>query len=468
MATTELIATDERALRAMVEGEVVLPGDEAWDVARRAWNLAVDQQPAAVVFPAGADDVTAVVEHAVRRGLRIAVQGTGHGAAARGGDLRATLLLNMARLTGVEIDPEARLAHVGAGALWGDVAAAAAAHGLAGLAGSSRDVGVVGYVLGGGMGWLARRYGLASESVRAFRVVTAAGEQRRIDADDEPDLFFALRGGGGSYAIVTGLEIELYPVREVYAGSLYWPIERATDVLGRYLEWVEAVPDELTSLGRILHYPDLPVLPEPIRGRSFVAVEAAFLGPEAEGDALIAPLRALGGVAMDTFSIIPAAALADVHGDPPGPVPGVGDGTLLGPLDADALAALVDVAGPGSGTPILSIEVRHLGGALARPRPGHGALGTVPGRFGMFAVGFAPTPEAGAAVGAAIDRLLAALAPWSAGRTYLNFAERPGAAARAFSGDALRRLRDIKAAYDPADLILANHAVPPASRREKR
>ena len=222
------------AARTAASPDILLfPGDPGWDEARRAWNLAVDQRPAAVALPETVDDVVAAVDYARTLGLRVAVQGTGHGA---GRPLDGTLLVNTARMTGVEVAAEARVARVAAGTLWVDVVDAAVEHGLTALHGSAHDVGVVGYTLGGGISWLGRKYGLASSSVLSAEIVTAAGEVVRADAETNSDLFWAIRGGGGSFGIVTEVEIALYPVTEAYAGWLIWPIDRAADVLGAWAE----------------------------------------------------------------------------------------------------------------------------------------------------------------------------------------------------------------------------------------
>ena len=216
---------------------LVFPGQPGWDEARRAWNLSVDQRPAAVALPETVDDVVAAVEHARVVGLRVAVQGTGHGAGST--SLDGALLVNMARITGVEVDADARVARVAGGTLWQDVVEKAVEHGLTALHGSSGDVGVVGYSLGGGIGWLARKHGLAASSIVSAEVVTADGEVVRAGPDTNADLFWALRGGGGSFGVVTEVEIALYPVAEAFAGWLVWPAERAVEVLGRWAEWTD-------------------------------------------------------------------------------------------------------------------------------------------------------------------------------------------------------------------------------------
>ena len=294
MTTSNPIAgRDLETLRTAVTGDVFAPGDHGYDEARRAWNLAADERPAVVVMAESAADVAQAVRFARSRGMRIAPQGTGHGAEPLE-PLQDAMLLRTVRMRGVRIDPAARTARAEAGALWQDVTVPAGEHGLAALAGSSPDVGVTGYTLGGGMGWLARRYGLAANSVTAAEIVTPDGRLRRADADHEPDLFWAVRGGGGSVGVVTALEMRLYPVRELYAGALFFPIQRAAEVLHAWRAWTGTVPDEVTSLGRILRLPPLPEVPEPLRGRAFALVEAAYLGDAAAGAELIRPLRRLG------------------------------------------------------------------------------------------------------------------------------------------------------------------------------
>jgi FAD/FMN-containing dehydrogenase len=453
-------AVDTDELRARIDGAVVAPQDQTWDEARAAWNLAVDQRPALVAIPESAADVVAIVDFARERGLRVAPQGTGHNASAIA-TLERTILVKTSALRDVEIDVAGRRARAGAGVLWAEVTGPASEHGLAPLAGSSPDVGVVGYTLGGGLSWLSRRHGLAANSVLAIELVTADGRLVRCDRDHEPELFWALRGGGGSFGVVTAIEFVLYPAPQVYAGALLWPWERATEVLKRYVEWCRTAPDAISTSVRLLQVPPLPDIPEPVRGRQFVAIDGAYLGaPEAAAEVL-APLRALEPE-IDMFAPIPAAALSHIHMDPEHPVPGHGDGMVLDELTPAAIETLVAIAGPGSGSPLLSVELRQLGGAIGVPPAEHGALAKVGGAFALFAVGMKMTPEMGAAVEAHVDRVIEAMDPWDAGRRYLNFTERSSDAAAFFPEGTLRRLQAVKRAVDPGDVFCSNHPVPPA------
>jgi hypothetical protein len=448
-------------LRDFLDGHVVLPGEDGWDLARQAWNLAADQRPVAVVFADTASDVAAVVDYARVRGLRVATQATGHFAGSLDG-FEDTILVKTSRMRGLEIDPEAGTARAEAGVLWEEVVVAAGEHGLAGLAGSAPDVGVVGYTLGGGLGWLARRHGLAANSVLAVELVTAAGRIVRADRDTEPDLFWAVRGGGGSFGIVTAIEFALYPVAEVYAGVLFFPFERAAEVLNAWSEWVEDTPEEVTSAGRLMQFPPVPEIPEPVRGHSFVMVEAAYIGSEEDGAELLHPLRELGPE-MDTFAVIPASELRFLHMDPPQPVPNAGDGMALAELTPEAVDALVAVAGPGSRSPLLSVELRQLGGAVAVERPEHGAVGHLDAGFALFGVGMALDQEMAAAVKVHAQTVKDALAPWAAGRGFFNFSDHPMDGRSLYPTATQLRLQAVKAAHDPEELFRASHPIRPAA-----
>ena len=459
MSATATTRTHAVRLAEHVAGAVVLPGDRGWDQARQAWNVAVEQHPAAIVLPHCVADVVAAVRFASDTGLRVAVQGTGHGAPARTPIDHGVLLLNMARMGRAEVDVQARRARVEGGALWGAVTELAAPRGLAALHGSSPDVGAVGYTLGGGLGWLARKHGLAASSVTRIEVVLADGRVVVADHEREPELFWALRGGGGSFGVVTALEFALYEVPSVYAGWLVWDWEHAGDVLGAWHEWTRRVPDELTSVGRILQLPPIPEIPEPLRGRRLAVVEAAFLGSYDEGVDLLRPLRRLRPE-LDTFAMQPPSALGRLHMDPEGPTPGIGDGFLLDGLGAGGVDAFVGAVGPGSGSPLLSAELRHLGGALRRAPEGGGALSTLEGDFLEFAVGVPVSPEVAHAIETRLDVVQDAMAPWQAARAYRNMAERP-VHPRMFNGaTAYRRLQAVRAQYDPTALFQPVHEVP--------
>ncbi len=450
MTTTERIRADLPLLA---------PGDDGFDAARLAYNLSVDQRPTAVAVPRDDREAAAVIRFARESGLRVAPQRTGHNAAPLG-DLTDTVLLKTDAMTGVEIDAERRMARAQAGAKWENLVPLASEMGLAALHGSTPDVSVAGYTLGGGLSWYSRKHGLAANSVTAIELVTADGEVRRVDHENESELFWALRGGGGNFGVVTALEFRLYPVSEVYAGAMFFPVERAPEVLHTWHEGDPDMPDEMNSIARVMNFPPIDEVPEPVRGQSFAVVDAAFLGSEADGAELLRPLRELGPV-MDTFGMFPPAALSELHMDPPDPVPYDSTHALLGELPAKAIDDMVAI---GARSPLVALELRPTRGAHGRSAPDHGAADVFPGSYLMFAVGMTPPPEAEltAAVKAHLALVSEAFAPYAAGH-YANFVEHEVYTSSFHPEDTYRRLQAVKAEYDPDELIRANHAISPSA-----
>ncbi len=461
MSTTLIPAPHRLADR--VAGRVVHPSDPDWDEARRGFDLTVDLRPAAVVFPRDETDVVAIVAYAGAHGLRIAPLFTGHNAGPLGA-MDDTILVNVRELRSIAIDPVTERVRVGAGVRWGDVVPRLSELGLAALHGSSPLVGIAGYSLGGGMGWLARRHGLQSNSVTAIELITADGRLVRADATHHADLFWALRGGGGNYGVVTAIEFMVYPVEELYAGVMFFPAERWGQLVRTWAELLPGLPDELMTWVCLVRFPPLPEVPEALRGGQFALAFGAFLGEEDAGRALLAPLRGLGPQ-MDTFAMVPPEALSDMAMDPPEPLPfDMAHGLLETPSPA-SIDALIESTDPARVTELDLVQVRHMGGALGRVAPGAGARATLPGEVCWLALGVAPD----AATRAGVDRALAgmeeALAPHRAGH-YPNFVERPSDASGFFDAATWARLRQVKERYDPADLFRGNHHVPPAEDDE--
>jgi FAD/FMN-containing dehydrogenase len=452
-------STKLQCVNDRLAGRILAPGDDGWDESRIAFNLLIDQRPAMIALPADPHDVTMIVRLAAEHALRVAPQATGHNAGPLG-DLSESILLRTSAMNEVRVDVENRSARAGAGARWQDLVPQASQHGLAALHGSSPSVGIVGYSLGGGVGWYARRFGLQSNSVTAVELVTADGRQLRASAESEPDLFWALRGGAGNFGVVTAIEFDLYEVSEIYAGALFFPYERSGEVLQAYNEWQADLPDEATTAGRMMQFPPFEQVPEPVRGKSFAIVEMAFTGSESDGADLIAPLRALRP-GMDTFAMVPPEALGMLHMDPPEPVPAVTGHLLLEDLPPEGMDALVAAGGPESGSRLVAVDLRQLGGALGRSEESSGALGSVPGSLALFAVGVPAGPEDGQALVGQITAVTHALAPYDAGRA-LNFTEQPFDPAAAFPPESYERLRKVKGEYDPDGVMHANHPLPPA------
>ena len=442
-------------LRDRFPDSVVTAADDGYDQARGTFNLVHDQRPEAVATPASADETAAIVTAARDAGLRIAAQGSSHNTNPLG-SLEGTITIKLERMTGVELDVANGIARVEAGARWWDLLDRASEAGLAARHGSSPEINIVGYSLGGGVGWMARKHGLQTNAVTAIELVTADGEQRRVDPHNDPELFWALRGAGGNFGVVTAIEFELVPAREFHAGALFFEFERSSEVLNAYREWTVGLPDEITSVGRTLQLPDLEIIPEIVRGKSFSIVEAVSLGDRDETRELLAPLRELGP-AMDTFANVPPAALQHLHMDPTEPVPYDGTHALLGEFTERAIDEALAAVGPGAGSPV-SFEVRHLGGALSRSDASHGALDTMRGEYMMFGLAPLMEPAMAAPMAADLARLDEAFAPDDSGR-YLNFTEVGHPVEDMFPDGTVPRLKAVKAEYDPEGLFRANHAV---------
>jgi hypothetical protein len=457
------------AFRAGLRGSAYAPGEEGYDEARKAWNLNAHQHPALVVMAAGPVDVITAVRLARDEGLGVGVMATGHGVAS---PCDGGVLINTSQMRGVRIDPAAPTARVEPGALWADVIPEAQVFGLAGLVGSSSGVSVVGYTMGGGFGWLGRKYGFNADSVREANVVTADGELLRVSAYEHPDLFWGLKGGGGNFGIVTSLEFTLYPLTTVYGGTLFYPLERTVEVLDLYARWVETLPDEMTTAVAFMNFPPLPELPEPLRGGSFILVRGCYCGDPVEaGEELLRPWREFGEPLVDTFGVMPYREMDMISMDPVDPLGFYSHVELLHELSPEAIDKLVEVAGVESDSPLVMLELRQLGGALARPPADLSPIGRRDSKFIMVGLGINPTPEATPEVAQRIQGHLARVAeemrPYETGATYVNFlalgdltTERTRAA---YSPEDWERLVELKDRYDPDNLFRFNRNIPPSS-----
>ncbi len=355
------------ALRGLLDGRVHLPGDPGYDAARLPWNVAVDQRPAAVALPRTAAEVATVVRLAAAAGLRVAPQSTGHNAhplAAQG--LDDVVILRTSEMGTAIADPARGIVRVEGGAIWEPAVDAAGAHGKAVLHGSSPDVGIAGYSLGGGIGWYARQHGLASNSITAVEIVVADGTLVRADATTNPEIFWAVRGGGGSFGVVTALEFRMYDIETAYAGFLLWDLAAIEPVLREWSAWAPSAPDEITTSFRAMRLPPLPELPPFLSGRNLVIIDGAVVGSDDRGAELLAGLRALEPE-IDTFGRVPAKSLVRLHMDPEGGAPFASDSAMLGSFPDAAVDAFIAEAGPDARTSLLMAELRQLGGALGRP-----------------------------------------------------------------------------------------------------
>ncbi|MFD4373313.1 FAD-binding oxidoreductase [Streptomyces sp. NPDC058486] len=447
-ATTE--AAMDRLL-SRLKGEVYTPDYPGYEQELPGFNRIAEHRPDVIVAALDSGDVAAAVSFAAESGLPVAVQATGHGIAA---PARGGVLVSTRRMTAVSVDPVTRTAYVEAGAQWHQVIASAARYGLAPLNGSSPLVGVVGYTLGGGLGPLGRQYGFAADHVTCVEVVTADGKVRRVTRDQHADLFWALRGGKGNFGVVTGLWFQLMPVRRLYGGGLYFPGEQAGQVFHAWRQWTAHVPEEMTSSVALLRLPDVPDVPEFLRGRLAAHVRIAFTGTAEAGERLVGTLRAAGTPIVDGVGEMPYTEVAEIHQDPVHPLPYHERNIVLRELSSEAMEELLRVAGPGSECGDLMVEVRHLGGALSRPAEVPNAVGVRDGAYTLSTLSPPGSP----------DRVLGPMEAWGNGRRYLNFlagADTADAAAECFEPEILARLTRVKALYDPRNLFRLNHNIAP-------
>ncbi|MEU8589975.1 FAD-binding oxidoreductase [Streptomyces sp. NPDC048664] len=455
-------------LGAPIRGRTLHPGDDGFEEASSGWLLTVTHRPAAVVVAADADDVAAAIRFAAEHGRPVAVESTGHGKSV---PADGAVYIATRQLRDLSVDPWSRTAWVGAGLRWGEVLDAAAEHGLAPLCGSSDQVGVMGYLTGGGLPMTCRTHGFAADHVRSLELVTADGRVRTVSPDLEPDLFWAVRGGGSNFGVVTAAEIDLVELPEVYGGELVYPGEdpaRAAHVLRSYLEWAKEQPEDMSSSVTLVRLPDVPQVARELRGRSLLQVHVVHAGGEADGARLVQPLRELRPE-RDTCVTMPYRGVTELHHDPKHPVRVHFRSALLYDLDdaaVETLVSFIDQASPDG--PFPGVELRHLGGALARPPRRAHAVGSRDAAFHLWLRLPVPAGQANT-VRRAADEMLTRLRPWDTGQALPGFLyEHDGDPERirsAYAEEDHRRLTELKATYDPLNVFRINHTIPPVSDR---
>lgn len=447
-------------LQAGLQGAVIGPEDPRYDEARRAWNLSVEQRPTVIVIAKSAADVVQAVRFARSERLDVAVQATGHGNVR---PANGCMLILTREMQDVTVDAVAQTAIVAAGVKWGTVLEQTQAVGLAPLLGSSPDVGAVGYTLGGGLGWLARKYGLSADNVNYFELVTPTGDLLRVSDTENSDLFWGLRGGGGSLGIVTRMEIRLYPVTTVYGGNLFYPIEQAKEVIAHYRAWVPAVPDELTSSVVLMNYPPIPDVPDFLRGQSFVIVRGCYCGSVAQGEALLDYWRNWRAPLIDDFKPMPFSQVAMISNDPVEPMAALTSTAWLRDLSDEAIEIMVNSSNPAQGSPLSFLEVRHIGGAVARPQAS--AYSNRDGVLNMQMVGAFFSTEGQTTLKNFMAQVKQAMQPTLTGKVYMNFLEGEESRAQVkngFSPEAYQRLTELKARYDPDNRLGYGFNIKPA------
>jgi UDP-N-acetylenolpyruvoylglucosamine reductase len=454
--------SDIETLRAKLKGTILLPEDTKFSSASQPWNRSAVQRPAFVVMAASSKDIQLAVSFANENGLGVGVMSTGHGIGTRCND---GVLINTSLLRGVTINPDLKQATVEAGALWTDVISSAYEHGLATLAGSAPHVGVVGYTTGGGFGYLGRKYGLNSGSVVTAEMVTADGTLTKVSADKNEDLFWAVRGGGGNYGVITSLTFRLYPLKRVFGGAVFYPVDRGHEVLTAFAKWSKQIPDEITAGFSFMNVPSIPAAPEMLRGKSVVVIKGCYCGENPErGEQLFSPVRTLSKPLADTFATMPVDSMGTISNDPVDPMGNLPYGGLIRDLSPQAIEAFVKAAGAKSGSSLLLVEIRTLGAALAQETGDLRLMGNNDAQYSLNAVGIAVNAATTEKSKQDLSRLFEIVSPYLTGEVFLNLLEVDPTEQRVracYTADDWQRLIRLKTKYDPKNIFRFNKNIPP-------
>jgi FAD/FMN-containing dehydrogenase len=463
--STELGERDTRALRGTFSGDVIFPQDAGYEEARRVWNGSIDKRPAAVLRPADESAVAAALAFARSRGLVVSVRGGGHNVAGFG-TCDGGIVIDLSRMRDVEVDPSARRASVGGGALWSDVDTVTQQHGLAVTGGLISSTGVGGFTLGGGIGWMQRKHGLACDSLVSVTLVTAAGDVVDVSADSDPELFWALRGGGGNFGIATRFEFDLHPLGpEVAAGLVFYTRDGYHEVVRGFREFASGAPDEAMAACVSRLAPPAPFLPEEHHGKPVVAVAGCYSGPAEEGMEVLRPLKELGAPIGDVLMPRPYLQLQSMLDPSWGP--GFGNywkaEYLRGLPDEaiDVLASALDAIT----SPLSDFKIPMLGGAVARVGEDDTAYGH---RGAPFVLNINARWGPGAAEEPHVKwtrSLWDSMQPFSDGGSYVNFMGEEGSdrVRAAYGDDKYDRLVAVKDRLDPDNVFRLNQNIVPSS-----
>jgi FAD/FMN-containing dehydrogenase len=457
-----VLPEDVTHLVVTVAGSVLLPGDAGYEEERAVWNLNHELVPAMIVVPKSAADVQAAVNFAVGQHRPVLVKTTGHQIV---GEAHGAVVIATHRMNDITIDAANRTARIGAGVLWSEVIAMAAKAGLAPLNGSNPTVGVSGYTLGGGLSpTLGRSHGYAADHVRSLDVVTADGELRHVNAESEPDLFWALRGGKGNFAVVTTLEFDLFPVSRLYGGAIYFAGERTAEVLRVWTQWHPRTPETMVTSIAVMRMPSMTGVPEPVRGKFLVSVRIAYNGTTTDGERMIKPLRAAAPAVLDTVRDMPYAEVASIHSEPTEPVPYYERGIMLREFPTQAQDKLIELVGPDAETTLVIAELRALGGAWDREPAVPNAIATRGLPYSLLGVSAGPRSQE-QQLKRSVAELLDGMKPWQGDRRFVNnlAPDEAADAAAIYGSERYERLASIKKTYDPTNMFRLNHNVKPAA-----
>ena len=455
------VATDRFAtLRSRLLGRLITPDHAEYDAARRVLYFTVDRRPLAIARVADADDVAEVATYARAHDLPLAVRSGGHSLASQS-VIDDALIVDFSEMARVHIDPAARLARVQPGATSGDLAGPAHTHGLALSTGDTHSVGMGGLTTGGGIGFMVRKHGLAIDNLLAAQVVTAAGEIVTASAEEHPDLFWAIRGGGGNAGIVTEFTFRLAPVGQILGGELILPATR--EVLRGYLDYAAAAPEDLTTIANLLYAPPAPHVPAARVGELVLSILVCWTGDLQDGEQALAPLRALATPVADAVAPIPYPQIYRFTAHQAEPHAASIRMMFADALSDDALDAALAAMRHAS-SPTSLVQFRALGGAMARVPNDATAFAHRDRRYFVAIIGLWLDPAQDAAVHAAWTAALWQRIRHEGRGVYVNFLEEEGPerVRQAYPPATFARLAAIKRRYDPTNLFRFNQTVPPA------
>lgn len=453
--TPQMDTTERNELKSVVRGTIHLPGGDGYDEARQVWNAMIDRRPAAIVGAAGIEDVTATVRFAGERGLPVAIRCGGHNVAGSAvGD--GGIVIDLSTFKSLRVDPAERRARAGGGVLWGEYDRETQAFGLASPGGAVSTTGIAGLTLGGGYGYLSRRYGMACDNLLSATVVTASGELVSASAHSHPDLFWALRGGGGNFGVVTEFEFQLHPVRDPVGGMIAFPFEMSKTVLRRFRDLSLEASDDLVLMAAIMPAPD---------GGKIVGVVMSHTGTDEEGERAIRPFRELGSVLMDTIGRMPYCAMQrQIDMSYPKGRRHYWKSAFLKDLTDDVIDLMIETVCT-SPSPLNTLLVEAHGGAVARIANDATAFGHRNAKFNLSILGISENPAIDAEQRAWARAGWEKIRPYSTGGAYVNYLSEGEDVHAAYSDARFQRLAAIKAQYDPANLFRFNQNIPPAKDR---
>ncbi|MGE5858473.1 MAG: FAD-binding oxidoreductase [Solirubrobacterales bacterium] len=469
MATHTALGTATlNELEQELQGALIRPEDAGYDEARAIWNGSHDKRPALIVRCAGVADVRHAVSFARSEGLEVAVRGGGHSipgfSTTDGG-----IVIDLSPMKGITVDERTRTAVAEGGLTWAELDAETQKHGLAVTGGLVSTTGVAGFTLGGGIGWLMRKHGLACDNLRSAEVVTADGQCLRANADDHPELYWGLRGGGGNFGIVTSFEFDLHPVGPIVAaGPVFYPGDMAAEILQRYRELTAGFPDELTTLANLLTAPPAPFLPEEWHGKKLVGLIGCYAGPSEEGLKAMQPLRELGEPVADLIGPMPYVQMQGlIDALYPFGTKAYMKAGYLRELDDHAIETLTGYHQDAI-SPSTELHIHHFGGAVARVGDDETAYGERQAPYVLNILAFSHD-EGGIEPHAEwANRLYDEIEPSLTGGAYINYLSSEGEerVRAAYGAEKFARLQALKDTYDPTNLFRLNQNVPPSPRAE--